>query len=95
MKCLSCYINKKYTTFIKIFSGFLEIITTNNLLSSVKELSYKGTLESNFYSGPLGWLSVCQAGDMGSIPRFGRSSEEGNGSPLPYFCLGNPMDRGI
>ena len=32
-------------------------------------------------------------GNMGLIPGLGRSSEEGNGMPLQYFCLGNPMDR--
>ena len=30
---------------------------------------------------------------LGSIPRSGRSPGEGNGSPLQYSCLGNPMDR--
>jgi len=34
------------------------------------------------------------AGDVGSIPGLGRSPEEGNGNPLQYSCLGNPMDRG-
>ena len=34
------------------------------------------------------------AGDMGLIPDLGRSPGEGNGSPLQYSCLGNPMDRG-
>ena len=34
------------------------------------------------------------AGDTGSIPGSGRSSEEGNGNPSQYSCLGNPMDRG-
>ena len=34
------------------------------------------------------------AEDMGSIPGSGRSPGEGNGSPLQYSCLGNPMDRG-
>ena len=34
------------------------------------------------------------AGDMGSIPGVGRSSGEGNGNPLQFSCLGNPMDRG-
>ena len=33
------------------------------------------------------------AGDMGSIPGSGRSPGEGNGYPLQYPCLGNPMDR--
>ena len=38
--------------------------------------------------------STCNAGDMGSIPGWGRSPAEGNGSPLQYSYLGNPMDRG-
>ena len=33
-------------------------------------------------------------GDLGLIPGSGRSPEEGNGNPLQYSCLGNPMDRG-
>ena len=43
------------------------------------------------------WLSgkesPCNAGDEGSIPGSGRSPGEGNGNPLQYACLGNPMDR--
>ena len=34
------------------------------------------------------------ATDVGLIPGSGRSSGEGNGSPLHYFCMGNPMDGG-
>ena len=34
------------------------------------------------------------AGDMGSIPGWGRSSGGGHGNPLQYSCLDNPMDRG-
>ena len=34
------------------------------------------------------------AGDVGWIPRLGRSPGEGNGNPLQYSCLENPMDRG-
>ena len=34
------------------------------------------------------------AGDMGLIPDLGISPGEGNGNPLQYSCLGNPMDRG-
>ena len=37
---------------------------------------------------------ACNAGDLGSIPGLGRSSGEGNGNPLQYSCLENPMDRG-
>ena len=38
--------------------------------------------------------SACNEGDLGSIPWLGRSPEEGNGNPLQYSCLENPMDRG-
>jgi len=39
-------------------------------------------------------VSACNAGDPSSIPELGRSPGEGNGSPLQYSCLENPMDRG-
>ena len=35
------------------------------------------------------------ARDLGLIPELERSSEEGNGSPFQYSCLGNPMDRSL
>ena len=39
--------------------------------------------------------SAFNAGDPGSIPGSGRSPGEGNGNPLQYSCLENPMDRGV
>ena len=39
--------------------------------------------------------SACNVGDLGSIPESGRSPGEGNGNPLKYSCLENPMDRGV
>ena len=38
--------------------------------------------------------SACNTGELGSIPGLGRSPGEGNGNPLQYSCLENPMDRG-
>ena len=38
--------------------------------------------------------SACNAGDLGLIPGLGRLPGEGNGNPLQYSCLENPMDRG-
>ena len=38
--------------------------------------------------------SACNIGDLGSIPGLGRSPGEGNGNPLQYSCLENPIDRG-
>ena len=37
---------------------------------------------------------LANAGDVGSIPGSGRSPGGGNGNPLQYSCLGNPMDGG-
>ena len=34
------------------------------------------------------------AGDSGSVPGLGRLLGEGNGNPLQYSCLGNPVERG-
>ena len=56
---------------------------------------------SHLYEGLPWWLSykesACNpgaAGDLGSIPGLGRSPGEGNGNPLPDFCLEKPRDRG-
>ena len=48
----------------------------------------------DFLGGSDGKASACNAGDTGSIPGSGRSPGEGNGSPLQYSCLENPMDGG-
>ena len=52
----------------------------------------------DFPSGASGKESVCQCRRRkrlaGSIPRSGRSTGAGQGSPLQYSCLENPMDRG-
>ena len=45
-------------------------------------------------SWEVGKESTCNAGDPGSIPGWERSPGEGNGNPLQYSYLGNPMDRG-
>ena len=37
--------------------------------------------------------SARNAGDLGSIPGWGRSPGEGNDNPLQYSCLENPIDR--
>ena len=39
-------------------------------------------------------MSASNTGDLGSIPELGRSPGEGNGNPLQYSCLENPMDGG-
>ena len=56
-----------------------------------------GCISSLFISlcgGSVVKASVCNAGDLGSIPGLGRSPGEGNGNPLQYSCLENPMGGG-
>jgi len=47
-----------------------------------------------FPGGSDGQESACNVGDLGSITGLGRSPGEGNGYPLQYSFLRNPMDRG-
>ena len=46
------------------------------------------------FSGSHSKESTSNVGDLGSIPGLGRSPREGNGNPLRYSCLENPMERG-
>ena len=48
-----------------------------------------------FPGGSDGKESACNAGDLGSMPGFGRSSGEGNGNLIQYSCLENPTDGGL
>ena len=48
----------------------------------------------DFPHSSVGKESACNAGDLSSVPEWGRSSGEGNGNPLQYSLLENPMDRG-
>ena len=48
----------------------------------------------DFPGGSDGKASAYHVGEPGSIPGFGRSPGEGNGNPLQYSCLENPMDGG-
>ena len=52
-----------------------------------------GTISSCF-GGSDDKAFACNAGDPGSIPGSGRSPGGGNGNPLQYSCLENPIDRG-
>ena len=63
-------------------------------------LSYMGfimlryVLSMGFPGGSVVKNPPAIAGDVGLIPGSGRSPGEGNGNPLQYSCLENPMDRG-
>ena len=52
------------------------------------------TLYHSFPSGSEVKASAWNVGDPGSIPKLGRSPGEGNGNPLKYTCLENPIEGG-
>ena len=73
----------------KLYKNVYSLFTHNCQNLTVITMSFWG-----FPPSSVGKESVCNAGDMGSIPGSGRSPGEGNGNPLQYSCLENPMDRG-
>ena len=63
------------------------------LLTIVQWLSEIGFEFSGFHGGSDGKETACNIGDPGLIPKLGRCPGEGNGNPLQYSCLENPIDR--
>ena len=52
-----------------------------------------GLVKAGFNGGSDGKESASSAGDLGLIPKLGRSPGEGNDNPLQYSCMENSMDR--
>ena len=88
-----------------LFSTYLELSCILNWHSDLLNLSHNSLLffqkhfvdiyiaTRGFPGGSDGEESTCNARDLGSIPRSGRSPGEGKGYPLQYSGLENPMDR--
>ena len=76
-RMLRCYLSIQLTSFYPLLCVCLVLIN--------------GT--SSFSGSSYGKESGCNAGDLGLIPGSGSSPAEGNGNPLQYSCLENPMDR--
>ena len=55
----------------------------------------KTKVKPSYPHSSVGKESACNVGDLGSISGMGRSPREGNGRPVLYYCLENPMDRGV
>ena len=73
----------------KLYKNVYNMFTYNCQNLTVITMSFLA-----FPPSSVGKESICNAGDMGSIPGSGRSPGEGNGNPLQYSCLEKPMDRG-
>ena len=70
----------------------MNLMSTKDLLLKII-YAYGYTLRCGLSWQLSGKESVCNAGDLGSIPELGKSPGERNGNPLQYSCLGNTMDR--
>ena len=64
--------------------GILELTSFFSLTTDISFISIGSDFKASAYN----------AGDLGSVPGSGRSPGEGNGNPLQYSCLENPMDGG-
>ena len=82
MKITSCYIFIIFMNYVQRFIIF-HLIFFHILM-----------LEHWFPSDTVEENPPANAGDVNSIRRSGRSPGEGNGNPLQYSCLENPMGRG-
>ena len=63
---------------------------TNDQCKEIQENSRMGKMD--FPGSSDGKVAAYSVGDPGLIPGLGRSPGEGNGNPLQYSCLENPMD---
>ena len=94
----------EYSGLISFRMDWLDLLAVQGTLKSLlQHLNSKGSilecsaffvvqLFRDFPGGSDGKASACNVGDLGSIPGSGRSSGKGNGYPLQYSCLENPMD---
>ena len=106
--CFSISPSNEYSGLISFRMDWLDLLAVQGTLKSLLQYHSSKTSilpRSGFFMIQLshhmdfpgasdGKVSVYNAGDLGSIPGSGRSAGEGNGNPLQYYCLENPMDRG-
>ena len=90
-----CYSNGMFQS-KHLYTLIVKIMTTvgmdeNNLKQTN---NWHPVIILGFPGGSDGKASVYKAGDPGLIPGSGRCPGEGNGNPLQYYYLENPMDRG-
>ena len=72
----------------------LKKLVVSSVHTSLHPYILKRSLPGNFPGGSEVKASASNERDPGSVPGLGRSPGEGNGSPLQYSCLENPMDGG-
>ena len=92
--------SNEYSGLISFRMDWLDLLAVQGTLTSLlQHYSSKASILwcsalCGFPGGSEVKTSACNAGDLGSIPGSRRSPGEGNGNPLQYSCLKNPMYRG-
>ena len=86
-ECFYCFVRQRVTQQVPTLKNYVP--AWEDLMSSFIVLSTRV-----LPGGSEVKVSACNTGDLGSIPGSRRSPGEGNGNPLQYSCLENPMDRG-
>ena len=87
-----------HTSHVILCRNQLGVLQFNSVLTltawnSIRSHRFKAqSPKMRFPGGSDGKVSACNVRDPGSIPGLGRSPGEGNGNPLQYSCLENPMD---
>ena len=86
----------KYRESLKTFYLFSVLRNFSCQCKLLNEIpwTHKNYLSKHFPHSSVSKESACNAGDPDLIPGSGRFPGEGNGNPLQYSCLDNPMDRG-
>ena len=92
-KCFSTFGKNILESWNLAFTLFL-IKTHFNYLNVISPITLSSALIVDFPDGSEGKASVYNARDLGSIPGLERFPGEGNGNPLQYSCLENPVDGG-
>ena len=80
------------TLYVNFYSESLDLHSTMTGYTMIFDYIFSFT--KGFPCGLDGKASAYNEGNLGSIPGSGRSPGEGNGTPLRYSCLENPMDGG-
>ena len=89
-------LEKGMATHSSILAWRIPWSVVHGIAKSRKRLTFTSLQYENmgFPGGSDSKESAYNAGDLGSIPGWGRSPGEGNGNPLQYSCLENSTDRG-
>ena len=87
--------SSEYSGLISFRMDWFDFLAVQGTLKSLlQQHSLKASILWCLPGGSEVKASAWNAGDLGSIPGSGRSPGEGNGNPLQYSCLENPMEGG-